>query len=301
MIDACDYQDPSSVSLLDVRSGLTLIKTVSRRPDALKRAPLQDFLENRDDSRLPTLLAGQSYLAPAVIHQRNGRQGPIISSMNTSMLVDRSQATNHNSLAALTRAPTHPSSHSLSSSMGARQLQNQRILADDGEALVIPPLLGPPVLECPFNFLSCLLTFSNMGDWIDHSLEHFRNAVGFNVGPPAINKCCFCDEQVHDVPGRSWNWRMHHVSVHHHLGHRLAHARPDFDLFRYLWRKELISDADYRELRGNINDPPVVNDRTIAEQAYPSPPGSPTAGRVRILEGGFQDSHSSSRRRRERR
>lgn len=271
-----------------------------RHREATQRAPIVDFLENRDDSRLHRRIARQSYLAPTVLHQGNGNQRPLVSSIRTSMLVAGSQVTDLSDLAALTDAPTMPSSHSLSSSVGARQLDNnQRMLDFENGALVIAPLRVPRVLECPFYFLLCCLTFSNIEDWIAHSLEHFRTPDGREIGPSAFNQCCFCDIDFRSDPSNSWRERMHHVSLHHRHGHRLSHARPDFHLFYYLWQNRLMSDRDYRELRGNLEDPPVARDKSVAERAYPSPPQSPETGRARVIEGGLQDSYSSVRRRRE--
>lgn len=125
-----------------------------------------------------------------------------------------------------------------------------------------------------------------VGRWVKHSMTHFRH-----VGPPDSNKCCFCDEPFKSMPGlSSWAQRMEHVAYHHLLGCRLAHGRPDFELYNYLWNNRLISDADYRDLKGN-ND-----ERSQAAQAYPSPPESPEE-----QPRAYTNTYSSSRIRRERR
>ena len=241
-------------------------------------------------------------MAPPVLHQGSGSQRRLVSSIRTSMLVADSQVTDLGDLAALTDATTLPSSHSLSSSVGERQLNNnQRILDLEDEALVIAPLRYPRVLECPFNLLLCCLTFSNVEDWIAHSLQHFRFPAGPEIGPPPFNSCCFCDEEFYSEPYQSWKARMHHVALHHQLGHKLSHARPDFDLLRYLWEKRLISDSEYRALRGNMEDPPVARDRSVAERAYPSPPQSPEAGHARVVESGLQEFYSRRHEDRQRR
>ena len=273
---------------------------VSHRHDAIPHPPMQGFLDDRGDSRLTQRIAGNSYLSPPLAHQRTGNNMHFVSSVHTSMLLAGSDETNH-SLAALTNASTMASTRSVSSSVGARQLdQSQRTLDQEHDALVIAPLRGPRVLECPFNFVMCFLTFSNMEDWINHSLRHFCIRSGRVVGPPTYNTCCFCDDDFQcDDAHASWKLRMHHVAIHHQLGHRLAHARPDFVFFRYLWEKRLMSDKEYRELSGCSKEPPIAKDRTAAEGAYPSPPQSPNGGRARVLQGGFQESYSSTRRRRE--
>ena len=281
---------------------LRLTRSVSRRRDQTQRHPIQDYLADEEDSRLSRRLAGESTLVPLVIHHTAGIQGPFSRSFGTSRLVADSQATTTmGSLAALTDAPTMPSSESLSSSIGARQLDHQRILSLEHDALVIAPPSRPQILECPFDFLFCFLTFSNITDWFKHSLVHFQTPGGYNIGPPTHSECCFCDYEFQGSPQQCWQDRMSHVAVHHELSHTLAHARPNFPLYRYLWENGLMSDVDYRQLRGNRDDPPVAQDKTDSERAYPSPPQSPHTGRARVLEGGFQETYSGSRRRREER
>ncbi|KAI4185198.1 MAG: hypothetical protein LQ346_005961 [Caloplaca aetnensis] len=47
---------------------------------------------------------------------------------------------------------------------------------------------------------------------------------------------------------------MNHVFLHHRLGHSLSSARPDFQLYTYLWKKHVITDAIYRDIKGNSED-----------------------------------------------
>ena len=89
----------------------------------------------------------------------------------------------NDSLAALTTAASSlPTSASVSSSRGIRALGNARLLElDDQNALQVPALRNPPIFECPFNFLYCLVTFASFTEWFTHSLTHFHD-----VGPPWI-------------------------------------------------------------------------------------------------------------------
>lgn len=121
---------------------------------------------------------------------------------------------------------------------------NQRLLQEDAGVLQIPPPSGTPSFECPFNFFSCTEVFSNSEDWYRHSLVHFRNAALPNkIG------CCHCDAKF--VGPDSWRQRMEHMAlIHHRLGHRSSHARPDFELHHHLWNKRVISHDDFRALTG---------------------------------------------------
>ena len=68
---------------------------------------------------------------------------------------------------------------------------------------------------------------------------------------------------------------MEEIASHHQLGHRLAHARPDFELFKYLWDKRLIEDAHYKNLMGAkglsaYSTPPTSPNSPIAPISYDS-------------------------------
>ena len=237
------------------------------------RTTMQDYLDNEADPSLPRRLASQSILPNSSQYQVPNYHGMPRGSTRTSMLLSGSTRTRGSlstsqDLPALTTPSSRSTAGSVASSMGMRALANQRILdvSDaDGGALVLPQVIEP--LECPFNFLLCSYAFTSFEDWFRHSLSHFRH-----VGPPKANQCCFCDMPFNSLNGlRSWQDRMEHIAyVHHQHGHRLAHARPDFQLYKYLWDQRLISDADYRDLKGNNEV------RSRAAQAYPSPPVSPS-------------------------
>ena len=170
------------------------------------------------------------------------------------MQVDGSDHTRQSSLPALTSITSRTTS-SVPSSVGGRQAeQQQRILEiGPGGTLQVPPA-PRGCLECPFNLLFCLRDFANERDWVNHSLTHF-NTEKHVVGPPKRNRCCFCDTVFESNNAlESWAKRMEHVQFHHHLGHRLAVARPDFELFKYLYNNRLISDDLYRDLSGHSRD-----------------------------------------------
>lgn len=248
------------------------------RPARPAPPAIQTFLQDRTDSRIPRQLALQSVLPNFDLYRAVDFFGEPRESGGTSMLVSGSEHTRHSyaqDLAALTRTSSLTTNESVSSSMGARQLEGQRLLdqGPDGE-LVIRQLSAPKRFECPFNFLRCRMEFSSLDEWKNHSLSHFGR-----MGPPVLNRCCFCDAIFQNPNGVScWAERMNHVAFHHQVGDRLAHARPDFELYTYLWNKRLISNAEYRDLKGNYED------RSRAIAAYPSPPVSPNERSVAYVE-----------------
>ena len=250
----------------------------------VQRPAIVTFILDRNEPVLPRRLAEQSIFPDVEIRNTSNRHGPLRSTTGTSMLVSCSEHTSSHDLAALTTSPSLAASESEHSSFGVRQLeyQNPRRLANgEGGVPVVDYTRTEGNFECPFNFLLCLRTFAKMDDWIRHSMTHFGRA-----GPPDSNQCCFCPARFSPSPSMSsWARRMEHISCHHRLGSRLADARPDFELYNYLWNKHLLSDADYRDLKGNQAG------RSQAAQAYPSPPESPE-------ERVYTDTYSSSRARR---
>lgn len=223
-------------------------------------AAIQTFLNDRtSDSGLQRSIAAQSVL-PGY-----GYRGlPKVT--GTSMLLsggDHTRTSTFQDLAALSQSLSTRSTESESSSLGIRQLSNLGILdVEPDGTLVLPPLQTRGNLECPFNFLSCILEFDDFDEWVTHSLTHFKD-----IGPSTSNKCCFCEE-IFRMPGKltCWRERMKHVAVHHRFGYKLAHARPDFELYAYLWSNRLISDAEYHDLKGNSNS----RSQTEAANSYQS-------------------------------
>ena len=245
---------------------------MGRRPQGQQPGEaISNYMNDRTDSRLPRVLAAQSSLPASHAPQSFQYRGQPERSYGTSMAVsNNSEGTRYSSLPALTLATSRPTS-SIASSVGVRAADGQQRLLelDHGGVLVVPPLQERRILECPFNLAYfCLMTFSNEEDWIEHSLTHF-NTKQRAVDPPTSNRCCFCEEKFYS-PRRfqSWADKMRHVCLHHCLGHRLAHARPDFEIFKYLFDNRLISDAEYRDLKGNSQN-------RSQRAAYPTPPTSP--------------------------
>lgn len=265
---------------------------MSRRSARPQRPAIQTYLSNDEDSRLPRQLASQSTLPGANLYRTHDYHGPPSQSNGTSLLLssgDHTRDSRTQDLAALTRASSLESPASLSSSMGARQLDGVPLLRqDEAGALIVGPPRRTRVLECPFNLLYCFEDFADTDykEWILHSLTHFGC-----VEPPASTRCCFCDAVFDSHDGvRSWQERMKHVFLHHRLGHSLSCARPDFQLYTYLWNHHVITDADYRDIKGNSED------RSRHVKAYPTPPVSPNERSVAVAQTEYSNSRRACRR-----
>jgi hypothetical protein len=215
----------------------------SRRREEIQ-SPIHNFLNDDQDSALARRIAQRSTLPDATKYVRGNYVGTEKPNAATSMLMSGSD-----NLAGLTDTTSLSSPASVATSMGNRALESRaRVLVSDGnQAIQIAPLEGNPVYECPFSFILCFFNFSSINDWSQHTLTHFRG-----VPPPQRNKCCFCEDEWHSQNGKeSWKAKLEHLAVHFHLGHRLAHARPDFGLHRYMWEQRLMRDEDYWLLLGH--------------------------------------------------
>lgn len=251
---------------------LRLLLVVSHPRNSHPSPTLQSYLRDQSDARIPRRLALQSVLPSSSLYRAPDYHGAPRDVSRTSMMMtgsDRTWDSGTQDLAALTSASTRSTSESVPTSVGARQLESQRLLVSGPEnVLLIPPLPTPRILECPFNTVyDCSMTYVEVEEWIKHSLKHFGH-----VGPSTSNVCCFCDVTFDGANGQqSWRERMQHVASHHRLGEKLAHARPDFQLFRYLWSNKLIDNAVYKDLKVESH-----GRARAAAAAYPSPPISPT-------------------------
>lgn len=262
-----------------------LTSSVPRRRERVDRAPLIDYHQSSQDPRTIQLAAEQSTIPGAIARQPGHPYGRPPQSIRTSLLPAGSDFTDDGSLAGLTNASSSGAPESVSSSQGHRSIvRSARLLAPDGNGTLWATRLpafrdaqqDPPVLQCPFPFLHCTRHYAmeNMDDWFEHSLSHFIRRVGRHtvpIVPPTSTTCCFCEMVFEDPDGLAcWMERMRHVAWHHHAGHSLAHARPDFKLFRFLWENRIIDNAEYRELSRLRQQPPR------SPQNIFTPPDSPT-------------------------
>jgi len=268
------------------------MNSVPRRCERIDRPPLLDYHQSSEDPRTTQLAARQSVIPGAEERQADNLGGRAPQSIRTSLLPARSDFTDNDSLAGLTNAPSSGAPESVSSSQGYRWTEyNARLLTpDNAGALTLSRLpifrdteRDPPVLQCPFSFLYCTKHYAmeNLNEWFEHSLSHFTQVRGRrprSTLPPTSCECCFCEMSFENMDGLAcWVERMKHVAWHHHAGHSLSHARPDFKLFRYLYEEEIIDNAEYREL-GNLRQQAPRSPQNI-----PTPPDSPTDPPPRVV------------------
>ena len=175
----------------------------------------------------------------------------------------------HPSLAALTTGSYSTGTGSVSTSRAARE--TPRVLDfDEVNIPVVRPYDGVVTYDCPFDKLSCLLTFQSVSDWHNHSLTHFKSGNGQRFAPPTRNKCPFCDNVFTGSNGHSsWGSRMEHVKLHHQNGQRLARTgRIDPELYRHLWNHNVIDELEFKDITGGGNVSRYTEQPT---PAYPLP------------------------------
>ncbi|KKY22465.1 hypothetical protein UCDDS831_g03630 [Diplodia seriata] len=141
-------------------------------------------------------------------------------------------------------------------------VQGVRLLEPDADGVLVQPQASTtPVYECTFNFLGCRFWTPDEADWRLHNLSHFHGNA-----PPRSVTCPLCDWGFEGTDGgAAWEARMSHLAAHVRMGATLATSRPDFKLFRYLWQKRIIDDAEYKELNSH-------NSLSVSR----SEPGGPT-------------------------
>ena len=240
-------------------------------------APLSDYINAGAD--------GDPYHPQRLVSPANGPFDPEYCggpprSVGTSIMVEVEEDDKDQlgSLPSLNRSMESVAFDSPHSSMGERQLtEHSRMLNMGPDRSLVAD--GRPqiqrILQCPFQTLGCMLDFRYFHDWFWHSLTHFQ--IGRSKGadgpaivmPPTQNRCGFCPKTFSELSGFcSWHTRMRHVETHHGIGHSLSIARPDFQLFEYLWENHLIDEIVYRDIRGNTPD------RSRSTYGNPSPPTS---------------------------
>ena len=240
------------------------------------------YLEDEEDYRIARHQARHSKLPHSDLYRDVAYLGRDPSNIGTSRLVNGTGITTNASLPCLVDSKHSISTSSIPTSVGERAADNSfRAIVEErdgnngvyNDLCPYPVLRRPqvPSLQCPFIFLPCLMVFSlsHIDEWIAHSLQHFSTdeRVPRLVEPPTSNACPFCGRPfIHHSGFTSWTLRMKHVAFHHEIGHTLAHSRPDFALYQYLWSNRVIDTVAYKELRGNTVD----GSRLISGQNSPS-------------------------------
>lgn len=213
-------------------------------------AAIQDYLNDDGDSRLPRHIAELSFLPRTLPEESYSSRLLSISNTGTSMLLssaDRTRAGTNPShdLPALSRETSSRSSADSRETPDTldQVIPNHMLLEEGADGVLEAP--APAILQCPFNFFQCFLTFAAFGQWLSHSLTHFRHQT-----PPTRIKCCFCFYEFDNPDGRAcWRQLLEHVELHHRRGETLADVPPNLALIEYLRIKELITDAEYRFLK----------------------------------------------------
>jgi hypothetical protein len=114
-------------------------------------------------------------------------------------------------------------------------------------------------VACLFSFLGCQETFTDLEWWNEHCKSHFEGKA-----PPRQLRCPYsaCAWATSRQDGEdAWNQRWEHIDQEHDV---LSHSEvlceePDVQLFQYLWKVRIITDAQLQELRkcGRLESDPT--------------------------------------------
>lgn len=243
-----DSSDPSNILTSSQSSAQLRVSNMNRERRSwgfkliilVVRQAIASYLADGSDSGILRIQAMSSSLPHFTAPVESRRTG-------TNLLVSRSgRESSTGDLRGLSSGSVR-SSESISSPIVADEVfRRSPVLLLDHQTghLVLPPV-QEPIFECSFNFLQCDRTFTDQGEWLEHSLTHFKD-----VGPPASNECPFCLQRFMAVNSakESWKLRMLCVSSHLERGQRIRTAKPDNRLIRYLWENSLIDKVQYRNL-----------------------------------------------------
>ncbi|KAF2629773.1 hypothetical protein BU25DRAFT_274017 [Macroventuria anomochaeta] len=184
----------------------------------------------------------------------------ILSSSSMAPIVHQSHASNASDYPPSLHS-CHTQSNTITDSSISTSLADQcagKPLLDEVDGVLMQQLAeaNTPEYECVFWFLNCSYVSRIESEWNTHCLSHFRGK-----NPPRAVQCPLCAWQTICNEGpEAWNLKMEHLaSTHLAYGWNLRAARPDFDLFQYLWQQRLIGDQDLKELKGgnhNLTHPP---------------------------------------------
>ena len=248
------------------------------------------FQEDTDNPVARLGASGASFPARRVVRDT----GASYIETGTSVLQNLSSghgSSYHPSLAGMTYGSSNSGTPSVSTSIVAREIPRVLAFNEFNVAEAQPP--RPAKFECPFDKFECFREFDNFDEWYDHSLTHFKK---WRVDPPTRNHCPFCDRRFDKLEGlRSWRERMDHVRFHHENGLCLARTgRIDTELYRHLWKKEVIGERQFKDITGGYGT--GTREQAVG-QVYPSPPTSPSTASAPSTGGAYTE---SNRRRHER-
>jgi hypothetical protein len=137
---------------------------------------------------------------------------------------------------------------SIALSEGHQSVNGVMLMEPDGPEIATEPEVPQISLPCIFSFLDCEVKHNADDEeaWKTHCLSHFRGHV-----PPRSADCCMCDAAWEQEDGyQCWNTKLDHIASHYRQGTYERRSRPDFKLFNFLWRGNIISTDLYQDLKG---------------------------------------------------
>ena len=169
------------------------------------------------------------------------------SSSHSSSVVPTSEYRSGSSAPSLTHGGSSNNPSTVSTSIG-RNIHHGPVLDLDGQTLE----RDPTNLLCCFQWQGCEGQFRYMDQFREHTLSHW-----YPHEPPNFFDCPLCDYRAGNFPNGylAWEERLNHLALHHIQGHDLSTARPETKLIKYMRRKRMISDGDYKNMLSSPHGP----------------------------------------------
>jgi hypothetical protein len=181
----------------------------------------------------------------------------------------------------------------------ASSLDGMRTLESVDGVLQVPVPAHPHAdLICPFQILDCEEPFNNVWEWKTHVFSHFHGQPC-----PVTAKCFLCectfDQSRDDHAARAWNEMLSHMAAVHFrgLGQRLATARTDFALMRWMYNRRIITAAQFTRTQ-SMPVPTVLpgTSSEVVNMPMAPPPPPPPSASASVGHDAAYTVHASSRR-----
>lgn len=231
-------------------------RTVSSRLSAEYETPLNTWARLDDRTDLSARLAAGYQLSAnegGIINKYDSMY-PRSTGQRTSIAVQACSEAPSTTASANVPSLTSGFSNASTSSVDtdfASALDGMPTLESVNGALEVPDISRPDAdLICPFQILNCEEDFRDIRQYKTHVFSHFRGQPC-----PTTATCFLCDRMFNqsrqDDPARAWNEMLQHMAVDHFrgMGQRLATVRTDFALMRWMFNRQIVTHAQFRQMQ----------------------------------------------------
>ncbi|KAK0271966.1 hypothetical protein LTS16_001584 [Friedmanniomyces endolithicus] len=103
-----------------------------------------------------------------------------------------------------------------------------------------------PNLPCPYTILGCAFISTELIEWDHHVRFHFHGELPKKCSCP-FEGCSWSETAA--TGQQAWDWRLVHLHLQRSAHKTVVPVEPGHPDVDHLWRKNIISDAQQKELR----------------------------------------------------